>query len=146
MNDLRIHRILSDEEISKVLGELAEDFEGRVDTPGPGERAVLFTIQHRFHSGALTARVRWEYDGADTVLRAEVDNREAGVTHAGKSLLILGAVAVLPPMLCWYFPSLMPMVPLALLLMFLSWLAVARKPAYFTPEFYLRRLQNRLGK
>ena|GEM_PF-7129477 len=53
-----------------------------------------------------------------------------------KSRLILGALSVLPPMLCWYFPSLMPMVPLALLLMFLSWLAVARKPAYFTSEFY----------
>ena len=49
---------------------------------------------------------------------------------------VLGALSVLPPMLCWYFPSLMPMVPLALLLMFLSWLAVARKPAYFTSEFY----------
>ena len=144
MNDLRIKRMLADEEISKVLEELADDFEGRVETPGPRERALIFSIRHRFHSGALTVRVRWDYEGADTILRAEVDNREAGVTHAGKSLLILGALSVLPPMLCWYFPSLMPMVPLALLLMFLSWLAVARKPAYFTPEFYLRRLQSRL--
>ena len=144
MNDLRIHRVLTEEEISKVLEELAGDFEGRVEAPTPRERALNFAIRHRFHAGNLTVRVRWDYDGADTVIRAEVDNREAGVTHAGKSLLILGALSVLPPMLCWYFPSLMPMVPLALLLMFLSWLAVARKPAYFTPEFYLRRLQTRL--
>lgn len=145
MNELRIPLRLQEGDIQRVLADLAQDFEGKVDYPAPGAASISFPIRHRFFSGELKAAVRWNGGDAETVFHAEVDDRAAGLSHAGKMLLVLGALATLPPILCWYLPSLMPLVPLSLLLAFLAWLGVVRKPAYFSPEFYLRRL-NLLSK
>ena len=144
MDDLKIGGRVPDKDVTAVLTELAEDFDGKADFPGSGEAVVAFPIRHRFFSGSLEVRIRWEQNGEETTFRAEVNPAHAGPSHAGKSLLILGSLASLPPLLCWYFPALMPLVPLSLILLFLTWLGVARKPAYFSPEFYLRRLQTQL--
>jgi len=112
--------------------------------PAGGEATLTFPLHHRFFTGILVIRFHWEPQEDNVVFRADVDSGGSGFSQAGKSLLALGALASLPPILCWYFPSLMPMVPLSLLLVFLAWLGAARKPAYFTPEFFLRRLQTEL--
>ena len=59
-------------------------------------------------------------------------------------MLILGAVSCLPWLLWWFFPSLLPLVPLSALFVFLAWLGVARKPAFFEPGFFLQAIASRL--
>ena len=120
MNEILVPRSAAAEDaVREVLRELAADFEGTLDDRASGEAALSFPIRHRFFTGTLAVRTRWEPREESMIFRAEVDSSSAGFTQAGKSLLVLG---------------------------FLSWLGAVRRPAYFSPEFYLRRLQTELSR
>jgi hypothetical protein len=143
VNELALGRTVPDAALRERVERFAEDLDGAAEFEGGGAR-LTFPVKHRFYRGTVAVRLAWELGPEGTILRAETDTAGAGVNAAGRSLLIAGAAACLPWILWWFFPSLMPLVPLSAMVVFLAWLGVGRRPSFFTPDFFLRALAARL--
>ncbi|GEM_PF-2962590 len=143
MRELNLGRAVPDAAVRELAEQFARDLEGTVEA-APGSARLTFPVRHRFYRGVVTVRLGWEKTDGGTVLRAQTDPSGAEVNHAGRALLVLGAVACLPWLLWWFFPVLLPLVPLSALFVFLAWLGVARKPNFFGDDFFLRAMAARL--
>jgi hypothetical protein len=144
VNELKLPRAVPDAALRELLERFAEDLDGTAEFGEAGAR-LSFPVKHRFYRGAVAVRLAWEQGREGTVLRAETDTAGTEVNAAGRALLVAGALACLPWLLWWFFPSLIPLVPLSALVVFLAWLGVARKPNVFAPDFFLRALASRLN-
>lgn len=143
MTELKISRPVPEASLQALVEQFAVDLDGTA-TAGTGTARLSFPVRHRFYRGAVGVRFGWERTAEGMVLRSETDTSGAEVSAAGRALLVLGAVSCLPWLLWWFLPALLPLVPLSALFVFLAWLGVARKPAFFEPAFFLRAMAARL--
>jgi len=143
MNELKLARFASEAAVQALVEQFALDLEGKavVET---GAARLEFPARHRFYRGTVRVRLAWERGPDGLTLRAETDTAGTEVSAAGRALLVLGAVSTLPWLLWWFFPSLLPLVPLSAIFVFLAWLGVARKPNFFEPGFFLQAMAARL--
>ncbi len=124
-------------ELSSFLHELALNFNGQAREE-KDKIEISFDLFHRFFKGKIICEIYIIENSDGIEIEVETNKSEIYLNNAGKGLLILGAISIIPWVLWWYIPSLLPLVSISGLFIFLTYLGIGRKPPYIYKEYYER--------
>ncbi len=128
-------------ELSSFLYDLALSFKGEAREE-KDKIEISFDLFHRFFKGKIICEIFLIENSDGIGVKVETSKSEINLNNAGKGLLILGAISIIPWVLWWYIPALLPLVSISGLFIFLTYLGIGRKPPYIYKEYYEKIIED----
>jgi len=128
-------------ELSSFLYELALKFNGYAREE-KDKIIISFDLDHRFFKGIVLCEFNLLEKMEEIEVRVETNKSEIKLNNAGKGLLILGAISIIPWVFWWYIPALLPLVSISGIFLILTYLGIGRKPPYIFPNYYEEIIKN----
>lgn len=128
-------------ELSSFLYDLALRFNGNAREE-KGKIEISFDLVHRFFKGKVLCEILIEEKLEEIKIMVDTKKSEVQLNNAGKGLLILGALSIIPWVFWWYFPILLPLVSISGIFLILTYLGIGRKPPYLYPNYYEEIIKN----
>lgn len=107
---------------------------------------IFFDLNHRFFKGVIFCEFYIkEYNDS---LKITVQTKKSNIylNNAGRGLLFLGFLSIIPWVFWWYFPFLFPLVSISGIFLILTYLGIGRKPVYINPNYYIEILNSHFKK
>lgn len=103
---------------------------------------IFFDLNHRFFKGMIFCEFYIEENNDNLKITVQTKKSNIYLNNAGKGLLILGALSIIPWVFWWYLPFLLPLVSISGIFLILTYLGIGRKPVYFYPNYYIEILNS----
>ncbi len=122
-------------ELSSFLFDLASKFNGYAREE-KDKIEISFDLDHRFFKGKILCEFNLLEKEENIEIKVETNKSDIKLNNAGKGLLILGAISIIPWVFWWYIPFLLPLVSISGIFLILTYLGIGRKPPYIYPNYY----------
>lgn len=132
-------------ELLSFLYELALKFNGYAKQE-EDKIEISFDLIHRFFKGKVVCTILLIYLQEEISIKINTEKTQISLNNAGKGLLILGAISIIPWVFWWYFPSLLPLVSISGIFLILTYLGIGRKPPYIYSSYYEELIKNHFKK
>lgn len=125
--------------VLQAVAAAAEAFQGHWD---PNEGRISLSIRAGLRTGTWHGLLHLAGDRSSTHLRLDAEREEYRVDHAAFAMLCLSGISAIPLLLWPFFPRLLALLPIALVLAVGGWLLVLSRLQNQGPEEFLETVRH----